>query len=150
MMPGASSGRVTCRKVPSGVAPRSFAASSRLRSKPIRRERTTTTTKLMENMTWAISRVSKPSEDAEDDEDREQRGADHDLGGRHRDHDQEVRQRAGRRTRGGPAPAPSGCRSMVAITVASSASLRLVSSASLSSGIAEGVAPVVEGEARPR
>ena len=44
-----------------GVAPRSFAASSSLRSKPISRERTTTTTKLMQNMTWAISRVVKPS-----------------------------------------------------------------------------------------
>ena len=60
-IPGASSGRVTVRKVASGVAPRSAAASSRLRSKPISRERTTTTTKLIENITWAISSVVKPS-----------------------------------------------------------------------------------------
>ena len=59
--PGRISGRVTRRKVSNGVAPRSFAASSSLRSKPISRERTTTTTKLMQNMTWAISRVVKPS-----------------------------------------------------------------------------------------
>ena len=32
-----------------------------LRSKPISRERTTTTTKLIENITWAISSVVKPS-----------------------------------------------------------------------------------------
>ena len=44
-----------------GVAPRSAAASSMLRSKPIRRERTTTTTKLIENMMWAIRSVVKPS-----------------------------------------------------------------------------------------
>ena len=44
-----------------GVAPRSAAASSMLRSKPISRERTTTTTKLMQNMMWAISRLVKPS-----------------------------------------------------------------------------------------
>ena len=59
--PGMISGRVTSRKVSSGVAPRSRAASSRLRSKPISRERTTTTTKLIENITWAISSVVKPS-----------------------------------------------------------------------------------------
>ena len=45
----------------SALAPRSCAASSRLRSKPISRERTTTTTKLMQNITWAISSVWKPS-----------------------------------------------------------------------------------------
>ena len=48
------------RKVVNGSAPRSWAASSRLRSKPISRERTTITTKLMQNMTWAISSVEKP------------------------------------------------------------------------------------------
>ena len=60
MSPGMSSGRVTLRKVVNASAPRSWAASSSLRSKPINRERTTTTTKLMQNMTWAISRVVKP------------------------------------------------------------------------------------------
>ena len=58
--PGASSGRVTLRKVVKALAPRSLAASSSLRSKPINRERTTTTTKLMQNITCAISRVVKP------------------------------------------------------------------------------------------
>ena len=43
-----------------GFAPRSAAASSMLRSKPISRERTTTTTKLMQNMTWAMKRLVKP------------------------------------------------------------------------------------------
>ena len=56
MIPGQISGRVIFRKVVNGSAPRSLAASSRLRSKPISRERTTITTKLMQNMTWAISR----------------------------------------------------------------------------------------------
>ena len=74
-----------------GVAPRSFAASSSRRSKPIRRERTTTTTKLMQNMTWAISGVEPERGRAEDEEEGEERGAHHDLRGRHRDHDQEVR-----------------------------------------------------------
>ena len=32
-----------------------------LRSNPINRERTTTTTKLIENMMWAISRLVNPS-----------------------------------------------------------------------------------------
>ena len=88
--PGVSSGRVTVRKVVSGVAPRSRAASSSWRSKPISRERTTITTNEIENMTWASSRLKKPSEIRVDQEHREQRGADHDLGRRHRDHDQEV------------------------------------------------------------
>jgi hypothetical protein len=61
-IPGKISGSVTSRKVWNGLAPRSVAASSRLRSNPIRRERTTTTTKLMQNMTCAISSVSKPSD----------------------------------------------------------------------------------------
>ena len=46
-IPGREQGKVTRRKVVNGVAPRSAAASSMLRSKPIRRDRTTTTTKLM-------------------------------------------------------------------------------------------------------
>jgi hypothetical protein len=61
-IPGKISGRVTRRNVWNAFAPRSRAASSRLRSKPIKRERTTTTTKLMQNITWAISRVGNPSE----------------------------------------------------------------------------------------
>ena len=59
--PGAISGSVTRRNVWSGVAPRSEAASSIERSKPINLDRTTTTTKLIENITWASSRVVKPS-----------------------------------------------------------------------------------------
>ena len=60
--PGVSSGRVTVRNVVSGVAPRSRAASSSRRSKPISRERTTMTTKEIENITWASSRLKNPSE----------------------------------------------------------------------------------------
>ena len=44
-----------------GPAPRSRAASSSERSNPISRERTTTTTKEIENMMCAISSVVKPS-----------------------------------------------------------------------------------------
>ena len=60
MIPGASSGSVTVRKVVNASAPRSRAASSRLRSNPISRERTTTTTKLIWNITWAMNSVLKP------------------------------------------------------------------------------------------
>jgi hypothetical protein len=43
-IPGKISGRVTLRKVAHGLAPRSWAASSRVRSKPARRARTVTAT----------------------------------------------------------------------------------------------------------
>ena len=48
---GASNGRVILRKVVTSSAPRSIAASSRWRSKSIRRAFTVTTTKLTMNMT---------------------------------------------------------------------------------------------------
>ena len=54
------SGSVTLRKVAHSFAPRSIAASSRWRSKPINRAFTVTTAKLMQNMTWAIRIVQKP------------------------------------------------------------------------------------------
>ncbi len=57
---GAMSGSVTLRNVVHSLAPRSMAASSRWRSKPIRRAFTVTTAKLMQNMMWAIRIVQKP------------------------------------------------------------------------------------------
>ena len=59
-MPGRISGNVTFQNVVSSSAPRSIAASSRLRLKPVRRALTVTTTKLMQNMTCAIRIVPKP------------------------------------------------------------------------------------------
>ena len=58
--PGAISGSVTRMNVWKPLAPRSCAASSRLRSNPISRDRTVTTTKLMLNMMCAIRIVVKP------------------------------------------------------------------------------------------
>ena len=58
--PGAISGSVTLVKVVHAFAPRSCAASSMWRSKPINLDLTTTTTKLMQNITWAIRIVVKP------------------------------------------------------------------------------------------
>src|SRR5207249_7196509 len=57
---GAIRGSVTLRKVAHSFAPRSIAASSRWRSKPIRRALTVTTAKLMQNITCAIRIVQKP------------------------------------------------------------------------------------------
>ena len=57
---GAISGSVTFRKVAHSFAPRSIAASSRWRSKPINLAFTVTTAKLMQNMTCAIRIVQKP------------------------------------------------------------------------------------------
>ena len=54
------SGKVTLRKVVHESAPRSMAASSRDRLKPEMRARIVTTTKLMQNMTWAIRIVGMP------------------------------------------------------------------------------------------
>ena len=54
------SGSVIRRKVCHGVAPRSCAASSSERSKPISRERTVTITNDRLNMMWAITIVVKP------------------------------------------------------------------------------------------
>ena len=70
---------------------------------------------------------------SEDEEEGEQRGAHHDLGRRHRDHDQEVRHAPAEELvtdQGQAIIVPM----IVEINVASSASLRLVRSASLSSG----------------
>ena len=61
MIAGASSGSVIFRNVVNSFAPRSIAASSRWRSKPISRAFTVTTMKLTMNMTWAMKIVQKPS-----------------------------------------------------------------------------------------
>ena len=58
--PGMINGSVTSRKVSAGVAPRSCAASSSERSKPIRRERTVMTTNDRQNMMCAIRIVANP------------------------------------------------------------------------------------------
>ena len=58
---GAMRGSVTFRKVVTSFAPRSIAASSRWRSKPIRRAFTVTTTKLTMNITCAMKIVTNPS-----------------------------------------------------------------------------------------
>ena len=58
---GASNGSVTLRNVVISFAPRSIAASSRCRSKPIRRAFTVTTMKLTMNITWAMKIVPNPS-----------------------------------------------------------------------------------------
>ena len=59
-MPGRMSGKVIFQNVTSSLAPRSIAASSRLRSKPDSRALTVTTTKLMLNRMWAMRIVVKP------------------------------------------------------------------------------------------
>src|SRR5206468_8332650 len=58
---GAIKGSVTFRKVAHSFAPRSIAASSRWRSKPISLALTVTTAKLMQNITCAIRIVQKPN-----------------------------------------------------------------------------------------
>src|SRR6478609_284206 len=60
MIPGRINGKVTFQNVVSSFAPRSIAASSSRRSKPARRAFTVTTTKLMQNITWAMTIVWKP------------------------------------------------------------------------------------------
>ena len=55
------SGSVTFWNVVHSFAPRSIAASSRWRSKPISRALTVTTAKLMQNITCAIRIVQKPN-----------------------------------------------------------------------------------------
>ena len=55
------SGSVTFWNVVHSLAPRSIAASSRWRSKPISRAFTVTTAKLMQNITCAIRIVQKPN-----------------------------------------------------------------------------------------
>src|SRR3954469_15613007 len=60
MTPGRISGNVTFQNVVSSLAPRSIAASSSRRSKPARRALTVTTTKLMQNITWAMTMVVNP------------------------------------------------------------------------------------------
>src|SRR5690606_24236888 len=59
-MPGTSSGKVTRQKAAHGEAYRSAAASSRRGSRLATRALTVTTTKEMQNMTWAITTVVKP------------------------------------------------------------------------------------------
>ncbi len=58
---GVINGSVTFRNVVHSFAPRSIAASSRWRSKPIRRAFTVTTAKLMQNITCAMRIVQKPN-----------------------------------------------------------------------------------------
>src|SRR5262249_25943999 len=58
---GAISGSVTFWNVVHSFAPRSIAASSRWRSKPINRALTVTTAKLMQNITCATRIVQKPN-----------------------------------------------------------------------------------------
>ena len=57
---GMISGNVTARKACTGSQPRSIAASSRLRSSEARRDCTTTVTKHMVSVVWAIVTVQKP------------------------------------------------------------------------------------------
>src|SRR5215831_13788743 len=57
---GTISGSVTFWKVVHSLAPRSIAASSRWRSKPISRALTVTTAKLTQNITCAMRIVTKP------------------------------------------------------------------------------------------
>ena len=59
-MPGQIKGSVTFWNVVHGPAPRSCAASSIARSKPVMRARTVTTTNAMLNITWEIRMVAKP------------------------------------------------------------------------------------------
>ncbi len=63
MMPGRMSGKVTFQKVVHSLAPRSIAASSRWRGKPGSRAFTVTTTKLMQNMMWAMMIVADAQRD---------------------------------------------------------------------------------------
>ncbi len=60
-MPGAAIGSVTRRNVCTGPAYRSCAACSRRGSIDITRAFTATTTKLRQNMMWAMRTVQKPS-----------------------------------------------------------------------------------------
>ena len=57
---GTISGSVTRRNACTGSQPRSIAASSRLRSSEARRDCTTTVTKHMVSVVWAIVTVQKP------------------------------------------------------------------------------------------
>ena len=148
-MPGMISGRVTRRKVVKALAPRSFAASSRLRSKPISRERTTTTTKLMQNITCAISSVWKPSDGVPRMRKKESSAAPMTTSGVAIGIT--IRKFAERRPKNWWRTSASAIivPTMVEITVASTASLRLVSERFVEFRAAEGVRPVFEGEADP-
>ena len=57
---GAISGKVTARNARAGLQPRSIAASSRLLSSEPSRDCTTTATKHMVSVVWAIVTVQKP------------------------------------------------------------------------------------------
>ena len=57
---GRMTGSVICKKVLTGVAPRSIAASSSERSKVTSRDCTTTATKHMVKVVWASVTVQKP------------------------------------------------------------------------------------------
>src|SRR5687767_3100655 len=59
-MAGASRGSVTCRKVDTGPAPRSYDASSRLWARPTKRARTTSATTEALKTAWATRMVQKP------------------------------------------------------------------------------------------
>ena len=94
MMAGAMIGRVTVANTFHGGAPRSIAASSSERSKPIRRACTTTVTKHMENVVCAIAIVQKPRSEIDGDEQQQQRQADDHLGHHQRRIDHAAEQRA--------------------------------------------------------
>ena len=130
--PGASRGSVIVRKRVSGPAPRSAAASSSAGSKPISRERTTTTTKLIENITWAIRSVVKPRATSGVDEHREQRRADHHLRRRHRHEHQDIGGAAAEEAMPDQAERQQRCRSRSRSGSRRAASWRLVTSASAS------------------
>ena len=114
-MPGSTSGKVTCQKVlPAGrrrgPGPPPRARGSRL----CRRAFTVTTTKLMQNMMCAITIVQKPSRRPDPpealDEDRQQARAQHDLGGGHRQEDQQVASAPRPGTGAAPGRTRSSCR----------------------------------------
>ena len=89
-MPGRISGKVTFQNVRIGDAPRSWAACSSVQSKPRTRARTVRATKLTWNITWAMTTVENPRVDVGVEEQRRQRRAEHDLGRRQRQHEEQV------------------------------------------------------------
>ena len=59
---GNAKGRIILRKIVTSLAPKSFAASNILESKPFKREKIVTVTYGKQKVTWASSKDQKPNE----------------------------------------------------------------------------------------
>ena len=106
------------------------------------------TTKLIENMMWAISSVAEPVRIRSQTNIESSAGADHDLRARHRDHDQEVGHAAAAELWRTSARAIIVPR-IVETIVASAASSRLVSIALFRSGMSKALIQLSSCEALP-